>query len=330
MTTDIQPSLGHAPLFTQAGQPLGYDAIDLRRAQSPGLQEGAYAAGSHKVTQRSGGANLSVDVAADTHELGVGALVQGDTVSGQGLYPIPPHTAAINEAIATADSTNPRIDQVILEVLDDTHDASANNKSRVRVLTGTATSGATLDNRTGATALPDSAVRLADVLVAASDTAISDSEIRDRRTWARGAYRRIERTSAPLVGSNTADEYRTTSTSTVTIDATNLKPRIECSGVPLRVKLIGTVGYTDATAAEVAFALLVDGAESGRFSQHSGSLGSAFRVPALEWELVPAAGSHIIEPAWTTTAGTVRFLASADKHARLTIEETVRQNTSNG
>jgi hypothetical protein len=67
---------------------------------------------------------------------------------------VPPHTAVINEAITTANATNPRIDQVVLEIKDTTHDASGSNLAQTRVVTGTATGGATLDNRTGAAALP--------------------------------------------------------------------------------------------------------------------------------------------------------------------------------
>src|SRR5262245_29233838 len=101
MATTISPGTGHAPLFTQAGTGAspGYDAIDHRRAWSAGLQEGVYSAGAFEVTQRGLGANLSVDIAASTHEHGIAALVQGDAISGQGLYTVAPHSGVINEAI---------------------------------------------------------------------------------------------------------------------------------------------------------------------------------------------------------------------------------------
>jgi hypothetical protein len=121
---------------------------------------------------------MSVDINMDD-----AAYVRGDAVAHQGLYKIPPHASTINETITTANATNPRIDQVVLEVLDNQHDASGSNLARVRVIAGTASAGATLDNRTGAAALPSSALLLADVLVAANDTSISDSEIRDRRSF---------------------------------------------------------------------------------------------------------------------------------------------------
>jgi hypothetical protein len=133
------------------GSTPGYDAIDARRFWGVAVQEGVITAGSYEVTQRGAGANLSVDIAAST---GDGALVQGDAVTAQGLYFVAPHTAVINEAITTANATNPRIDQVVLEIKDTTHDASGSNLAQTRVVTGTATGGATLDNRTGAAALP--------------------------------------------------------------------------------------------------------------------------------------------------------------------------------
>jgi hypothetical protein len=122
---------------------------------------------------------MSVDIAAST---GDGALVQGDSVTAQGLYTVPPHTAVINEAITAAHATLPRLDQIVLEALDDTHAGGGLNKARIRVINGTATAGATLDNRTGAAALPSSCLRLADVLVGAADTSITTAEIRDRRS----------------------------------------------------------------------------------------------------------------------------------------------------
>src|SRR2546421_569777 len=140
MTTQITPSLGHGALFTQTGVGTspGYDAVDLRRADSVGTQEGPLSLSSFTVAQRGAGANMSVDIAAST---GPGCIVQGDSVTQQGRYPVPPHSAVINETIATADPSNPRIDSVILEIKDDTHDASGAHQAQTRILTGTPTGG---------------------------------------------------------------------------------------------------------------------------------------------------------------------------------------------
>jgi hypothetical protein len=183
VTTTISPALGHGPLTQQGtGATTGYDAIDARRwMDDPDLGEGVTTYGSFRVSQRAAGANLSVDINMDDF-----AYIRGEAVSLQGTYKAPPHASTINEPIAAADATNPRIDRVILELKDSTHDASGSNLFQTRVITGTPTGGASLDNLTGAGAVPSSAILLADVLVAATDTAISNAEMRDRRAFVAG------------------------------------------------------------------------------------------------------------------------------------------------
>lgn len=141
MATTIAPSLGHAPLVTQQGigTTPGYDAIDLRRMGIGDYQEGVMEDLSYMVVQRAaGGAAMFVDIGANAAPSanGVAAYVQGDAVTGQGLYPVPAHTAVITEAITTAHATLPRIDIVVLEILDNVHDASGSNLARVRVIAG--------------------------------------------------------------------------------------------------------------------------------------------------------------------------------------------------
>jgi hypothetical protein len=149
--------------------------------RTPDLGEGVTTYGSFRVSQRGAGANMSVDVNMDDF-----AYVRGDAVTHQALYKAAPHVSTINETISTADATNPRIDRVILELKDTQHDASGSSLFQTRVVAGTPTGGATLDNLTGAAVIPDSALLLADVLVAASDTSISNAEIRDRRAFIAG------------------------------------------------------------------------------------------------------------------------------------------------
>lgn len=328
MPTDIAPSLGHGVLFTQGGvgSTPGYDAIDDRTALTlGGCQEGVYESGAYKVAQRAAGADMSVDVAASTGH----ALVQGDAVSFQDLYGVRPHSAVINEAIVAADATNPRLDQVILEVLDNQHDGSGNSKARVRVVAGTPTSGATLANRSGAAALPSSAIRLADVLVAAADTSITNAEIRDRRPWARGAFHRIVRNANGAGGAN----YSTTSTSFVVMDATNLNPRIECSGVPLRVAL--NFMFTSSSAASYGHIQpRMDGAvlDGGAFNGlvFVDSVVAQVDGATMEWVVVPAAGSHQFAPYFASeSAKTFTVYADAAAPFQMTVEELVGQNASN-
>jgi hypothetical protein len=124
-----------------------------------GLGPGVSAYGDCRVTQKAGGANMSVDVAA-----GPAAIVTGGR-------PGTIDVAATNLTIAPADATNPRIDIVVLEP----------DATPARVITGTPTAGATLDNRNGAAATPSPGLLVADVLVAAAASSIANAAIRDRR-----------------------------------------------------------------------------------------------------------------------------------------------------
>lgn len=184
MTTTISPSIGHAPLMTQAGTGAspGYDAVDVRRMTANfDLGEGVETYDSYRVSQRGAGANMSVDCNMDQH-----AYIRGDAVALQGIYKIAPHSATINESVTAADGTNPRVDRVILELKDNTHDASGSNLVQTRVVAGTPTGGATLDNLTGAASVPNSAMLLADVLVPALSTSVTNANIRDRRPFLAG------------------------------------------------------------------------------------------------------------------------------------------------
>lgn len=268
------------------------------------------------VTQRASGANMSVDINMPG---GGCAFVQGDTITGQGLYRVDVHSANINETIATANATNPRIDQVILEIQDDTLDASGGNLARTRVLTGTATSGATLANRSGAATLPGSALLLADVLVAANATTIPNTAIRDRRKWARGAYTRLVRTVAES----------TTSTSLVLFSAGAIAQRIECSGVPVRARVQCTAS-NDTAAQGGIFDMGMDGTLQSQQISFTSALNSAGMPLDLFWDLAPAAGSHTFCPMLAAAAsGTLNVAASAAHPIVITIEEIVRQSTAN-
>jgi hypothetical protein len=126
------------------------------------------------VVQRGAGANMSVDVLAGA------AWVQGDSIARQGLYHVV-NDATTNVSITAADPTNPRLDTVCLKVNDSTDGGDGSDTPTFTVVAGTPTAGATLDNRNGAGALPATAIHLADVLVATSDTSITNAEIRSRR-----------------------------------------------------------------------------------------------------------------------------------------------------
>lgn len=152
--------------FQQVNMP----ALDLRRTVGVGRSEGVVAGGDMAVAQRAAGANLSVDIAAGE------AYVQGDAITNQGMY------YAYNDAVSNlatftaAHATLPRIDRVALRVRDAFHGDAANDEAFV-VVTGTATSGATLANLTGATAVPANHLLLANVLIPAAATSITTANI---------------------------------------------------------------------------------------------------------------------------------------------------------
>jgi hypothetical protein len=147
-----------------------YSAKDARRVIFQNLGQGVLAPTDYAVSQRAAGANMSVDVAAGE------ALIEGDTTSDQGRYYCR-ETATTNVSITAADGSNPRIDRVVLEILDNDEDSSGAYKGRIRTVDGTPTAAATLTNLNGAATVPDDSLLLANVLIAAGDTSITDAEI---------------------------------------------------------------------------------------------------------------------------------------------------------
>lgn len=169
-----------------------YTAWDIRRMfdASPG-GEGVAGYEDFRVMQRQAGANMSVDVGKTAVGL-MQAWVRGDARGGQGLYAVDnidraaptadTYVAQLNDTITSNASGNPRLDQVVLEVLDQQH-AGSSNLAQIRVVAGTPTAAATLDNRNGAAALPANCLLLADVLVASGAASIVTADIRDRRAF---------------------------------------------------------------------------------------------------------------------------------------------------
>jgi hypothetical protein len=331
MTTTIAPSAGQTADFLQLGPgaSASYGAIDLRRALGAGLQEGVVGTngGAYKVTLSSG---MILTIAASTAD---GALVQGDTIAAQGLYFVPPHSAAILETVTAAHATLPRIDMVVLEVLDANHDGGGSNLARTRIIAGTATGGATLDNRTGAAALPNTCLLLADVLVPAAAASILAANIRDRRRWASGAFNTITRTSNAAAGN---DYTLAINTGLVVIDSTNIRKRYECSGVPVRITLSGSM-FLSASNANAALSFLVDsavvtGAASGvseHFSQAGASAGATYLGFHYSYIYTPSAASHLIEPGYMSSTASNALRAQAASGLTFAVEEIVRQRVDN-
>jgi hypothetical protein len=309
-----------AQFFDSPDGSIVVSALELRSVLAS-LQEGVLAAGDLKVSASAVG--RSVDVAAGI------TFIQGDSVADQGLYRARNDATKNSETFETGGiganaSGNPRIDSIVYHLYDQTHDNSGLRKARLEVAPGTPTAGATLDNRNGAPGgpggpgLPLSAVRLADVLVPAGATSILAGNVRDRRPWARGGF----------TPKTTTTQY-TIATTMAELDTVNFKPRIECSGAPLRIhlqaSLEATVGGDLAT-----FALFEDGAEKAgyRFRQHTPANNYDSIVSAW-WEFTPAPGSHLYSPAAVCPAtGTLRGAAD-NCRTFFTVEEIARQSADN-
>lgn len=318
--------LAFEPVSLQSPVAPGYDARDHRLAwaRNP-AQEGVVGGTDLKVSQDTG-ANLDVSVAIGE------AFVQGDSIAGQGMYYVRSDSVQADLTHPASDPANPRVDQVVLEVKDNAHDAGGLNVARLRVIAGTPTAGATLDNRTGAAALPATCVRLADVLRPAASGAVTNAQIRDRRPWARGAYRLITHGAS----------YTRSSNGYAMIDATNLWARLELSGAPLEVvfnpamifnslgsSIIGTT-YLD---------LMVDSVVANQQRRATLNNPAATSTGPHEvgltfaWvDLSPSPGSRGIAPGWTMPSanGTSNIQGSATFLHTLIIREVVRGNAHNG
>jgi hypothetical protein len=143
------------------------------------VQEGIVNFGDFKVSQRGAGANMSVDVAAGD------AWIVGDNTARQGLYHVA-NDAVVNIAIPAAHATLPRIDRVVLRVYDSTVIGGEKDQAVIEVVSGTATSGATLSNLTGAPVLPSSSLNLGFILVPAAATKIETASIGNWRDFRLG------------------------------------------------------------------------------------------------------------------------------------------------
>ncbi len=190
-----------------SGARIGYTPQNDRQAIGDLLSAGVISApttitGDFAVTWASG---MMVAIAAGS------AYVPGLNVTNQGLYRVL-KSSLQNLTIGTADATKPRIDQIVIRVFDHEMDASNKWEARVQVIPGTATTGATLDNRTGAANLTTltegskSVLLLADVLVPAGATVLDAAKVRDQRMVIGGVW--TPYTPLAIVGWGTPDYSR--------------------------------------------------------------------------------------------------------------------------
>ena len=237
------------------------------------------------------------------------ALVPADHPGNQGLYHIENTSSNVGATITAAHATLPRIDQVMLVVNDPAMDPALGSALPViQVLPGVPTAGTTLDTRAGAVAtFPSASIRLADVLVPAAATSISAGNIRDRRTWARGAFFRSSYNHP--VGGGVA----TTSTSPVPLQKAELGKRLEIYSIGTPIEVFLHVFAYSGGAANVHVAYTVEresspnpalpipvvpatGSAGGRWT--NGSLSIPVMTPS-RWVVTVPAGSHFFYPVWS-------------------------------
>lgn len=140
---------------------------------------GVQSYGDLRVSQSSP-VGMSVDVAGG--RIVMPSVQAGGGINytvGQGDY----YHAYLEDAtvtIAAAHATLPRIDSIVVSI-GDAYENGGTDLLEVAVVTGTATSGATLDNLTGCS-FTSGQYLLAHVLVPAASTTVTDTYIRDRRS----------------------------------------------------------------------------------------------------------------------------------------------------
>lgn len=173
------------PLFMDIDSTYSGDEMGLVHRGVIG--EGIVSSTAFAVTEKGAGADMSVDIAAGA------AWIEGDDdTAAQPIYRCR-SASTVNLTVSAADATNPRIDRVVLEVLDSTF-TGASQVGRLEVLAGTPAASPS------APALPDTAISLATIAVAANETAITDAEITDLRQPMSGDVQSVGMV-APFYGS---------------------------------------------------------------------------------------------------------------------------------
>jgi hypothetical protein len=305
----IAASADNAP----ARVPVGLDGQTLRANSTA-------AAGVGWVTPHEGAVQPGVLLGADC-ALTVDSATQVTVAAGtsyvrnvSGILVRTTPISTVLSGIPAASASNFRLDQIVED--------SAGVVTR---LAGTQGTTVTIDNRTGAAAIPSGSQLLHDLL--ANSTGIHTADTRDRRPWARGAFRRLLRTSGDVTNGATTYTH---------VDATNLNPRVECLGNPMRVTLVAS-GLTDTAGPVIQVVPFVDGTQPDGLTTVAGPIYT--NTPAANYAMnisfaytaVPAAGSHQFGIGFRQLGGGVaKVLANATQPLLFTVEELVRQDASNG
>lgn len=280
------------------------------------LQQGVIGSGDLKVTPGSG---LQLNWAPGTAVIGdPGGIVSGATH----LIPVflsPGSTVTI----AANSSGNPRIDRVVATLT-----GYGVGAATVSVLQGTPTPGATLDNLSGAAAIPAGSLQLASILMpnAFAGPFVQNTHIRDRRGWARGLH---------VIFPFESGAAHTTNTGVTAVINSAMKQRAEIqSGI---VEARFSIGNVSASAAnmQAGWDLYVDGVPYGSSYRHITLIptaGSAMGVE-MSWMVTGLGfGTHTFDVQWHVAGGvgTITLQRVSPFIPTWTLREHVLQNGSNG
>lgn len=286
-----------------------FDTVLPNAGWHSAVQAGVLNAGDYKVTP---GAGLVLNWAAG------GAQVLDSTGIITGLLGLVPVVSLAGSTVTvTANASgNPRIDQVVLTM-------TAWYTGTVSVVAGTPTGGATLDNRSGAAALPANSIRLADILMpnGFAGPFVQNTHIRDRRPWARGInYSEVY----------TSGNVQTTGTSFGAGAGLFNAHRFETSGAPVQVGLAGMWSNSSAPQS-MTLAANLDGASVPLIGDQTVTMRTANDFFALHAtvHISASAGSHVLGFKFFVSGGTGTVYANVNFPLHFWVREFPAQNTQN-
>jgi hypothetical protein len=244
------------------------------------LQPGVWNPGDLKVTAAGG---FVLNIAA-------GSSIVSD--GSGGFYHVELDSAVTVTAPGGSGGSLYRLDQVCLKINETT------NIGEIVVLQGTTGSQSTRDfnMRVGAAALPAGHLRLADIQMVPTPASITDSMLRDRRPWARGANLRVMSTLSTT--------YTTASSTFADFGPASMAQRIELSGVPTRLQLKCAASHASGSSGLARFRLAQFAPNDTQYDHMGRTWAPDGAQPYLSawwqsYEVPATATAHDFEFVWT-------------------------------
>lgn len=228
----------------------------------------------------SAGSGLNSQIAAGR------ATIRNTYQTTQGGLYLVRNDAAVVYSHAAADPTNPRIDQILAKVYDSESGGDASDQPSGLIVPGTATGGATLDNRTGAGSLAafNNYILLSDALVPAGAGSAASFTYRDRR---------------PLATPVVPPSVKT---------ALNASAMTAHSSLPTGI--VTTPGITSLNSSQVAYAAYLPRRVVNATKIRWAYVGNAAQTGTYNAAIFDASGRLIV------STGSIAFVASATLQAR--------------